>query len=79
MGVVEEPIADGVGRGRVRQVVVPPLRRQLAGDDGRAGAGAVLEDLEDVAALGVLLGAGAQSSSTSTSTRASCLPRTASG
>jgi hypothetical protein len=57
MGVVEEPIADGVGQGRVRHVVGPPLRRQLAGDDGRAGAGAVLEDLEDVAALGVLQGA----------------------
>jgi hypothetical protein len=52
MGVVEEPIADGVGQGRVHHVVVPPLRRQLAGDDGRGCGGAVLEDLEDVAALG---------------------------
>jgi len=52
--VVEEPIADGVGQGRVRHVVVPPFRRQLAGDDGRAGAGAILEDLQDVAPLGLL-------------------------
>jgi hypothetical protein len=57
VGVVEEPVAVGVGQGRVRHVVVPPLRRELARDDDRAGAGAILEDFEDVAALGVLQGA----------------------
>ena len=48
---MQEPIADGVGGGRVREVVVPLRRRELAGDDRRAGAGAVVEDFEQVAAI----------------------------
>ena len=35
----------------VAEVVVPLGRRELAGDDGGAGAVAVLQDLEQVAAL----------------------------
>ena len=56
MGVVQEPVADRVGQGRIGQVVMPLVGRQLAGDDGRAGAVAILEDLEQIAALGVLDG-----------------------
>ena len=48
VGVVENAVADGVGRGR-GEVVVPLGRRQLAGDDGRPLAGAVFEDLEEIA------------------------------
>jgi hypothetical protein len=45
VGVVEEAIADGIGQHRVAEVVVPLGRRQLAGDDRRARAVAILEDL----------------------------------
>ena len=54
MSVVQEPVADRIGQGRVAEVVVPLGRRQLAGDDGRAGAVAVLQDLEEIATLRVL-------------------------
>jgi len=47
--VVEQPIADGVGHGSLSQVIVPVLGREPAGEDGGAGAVAVLEDLEQVA------------------------------
>ena len=53
---MEEAVADGVGQGRLAEVVVPLGRRELAGDDGRAGAVAVLEDLEQVAPLLILDG-----------------------
>ena len=53
MRVVQDAVADRVGKHRIRQVVVPLGRRQLAGDDGRAIAVAVLEDLEEVSALRV--------------------------
>jgi hypothetical protein len=53
MGGVEDAIADGVGGGGVGEVVVPVLRIELAGEDRRADAVAVLEDFEQVAALGV--------------------------
>ena len=55
---MQDAIADGVGQGGVGEVVVPLGRRQLARDDGRAVAVAVLEDLEQVAAL--LVGDGRQ-------------------
>jgi hypothetical protein len=50
MRVVQDAVADRVGEHRIRKVVVP-LGRQLARDDGRAIAVAVLEDLEEVPAL----------------------------
>ena len=53
---MEDAVADGVGQGGVGEVVVPLGGRELAGDDGRAGAVAILEDLEQVAALRVLDG-----------------------
>lgn len=54
MGVVEDAVADGVGYGGVADVVVPLGSRDLAGEDGGAGAVAVLDDLEEVATLLVL-------------------------
>jgi hypothetical protein len=69
--VVEETIADRVGQGGVGEIVVPLGGRELARDDGGAGPGAVLEDLEEVAALGILPGASPQSSIRRTSRRAS--------
>jgi len=51
---VKEAVADGVGQSGVGEVVMPLGWRELAGDDGRAGAIAILEDLEEVAALLIL-------------------------
>ena len=48
MGVVEQPIADGVGHGSVSKLVIPVLDAELAGEDGGAGAVAVVEDLEQI-------------------------------
>ena len=45
MGAVDETVEDGVGDRGVAQRLVPVTDRQLAGDDGRAGARAVLDDL----------------------------------
>ena len=49
MGVVEQPIADGVGDGSLSELIVPVLDLELAGEDGGAGAVAVVEDLEQIA------------------------------
>jgi hypothetical protein len=49
---VDEAIADGVGMGGLADQVVPARDRDLAGDDGRAALGAIIEDLEQIAALG---------------------------
>src|SRR6266545_4982361 len=54
--LAEEPIADGVGQRGLPDVVVPLGRGELAGDDRGAAAIAVLENLEQVAALLVLRG-----------------------
>ena len=51
MRVVEEAIADGIGQRRIADVFVPLGGRQLAGDDRRAGAVAIFQDLEQIAAL----------------------------
>ena len=51
---MQEAVADGVGDGRLAEVVVPLGGRELARDDGRAGAVAVLQDFQEVAALLVL-------------------------
>jgi hypothetical protein len=56
VSVVQEAVTDRVGQGGVGEVVVPLGGRELAGDDGGAGAVAVLEDLEEIAALRVLHG-----------------------
>jgi len=59
VGVVEEPIEDGIGDGRLTDAGVPLVDRKLAGNDGRAGAMAIVHDLEQVIALLFLGGAGA--------------------
>jgi hypothetical protein len=51
IGVVDDAIEDGVGKGRVADDLVPALDRQLAGDDDRAGVVAVLDNLQEIAAL----------------------------
>src|SRR5438034_11514444 len=54
MGVVQQAVADRVGQGGLAEVVVPLGGWQLARDDGRVGAIAILQDLEEVAALRIL-------------------------
>jgi hypothetical protein len=47
--VVDDPVQDGVGQGRVADDLVPVVDRHLAGDDQRAGAVAILDDLQQIA------------------------------
>ena len=48
MGVVNQPIEDGVGISRVADEGVPFVDRNLAGEDGRATSVAFLEDFVEV-------------------------------
>ena len=50
---MDEPVADRVCVGRLGDVVVEALRRDLAADDRGPGAVAIVEHLEEVAAFGV--------------------------
>jgi hypothetical protein len=50
MGVVDEPVEDGVGIGGLVYGAMPGLHRKLAGDDGRRAAVSVFEDLEQIMA-----------------------------
>ena len=49
---MHDAIEDRVGEGRVAEVGVPVFDRQLAGDHRRAAADTVVEELEQIAALG---------------------------
>ena len=51
VGAVHEPVEDGVGEGRIAEVVVPMLNRKLAGDERGAGADTIVEQFEQVGAL----------------------------
>ncbi len=51
MGVVDDAVEDGIGQGRVADQVVPAIDGNLAGDQRRAAAVAVLDDLQEVVAL----------------------------
>jgi hypothetical protein len=62
MGVVDEPVEDGVGVGRVTDDLMPFIDRDLAGEEGRAAAVAFFEDLVEVAAAPASRGSRPQSS-----------------
>src|SRR5207249_11551367 len=51
MGIMHEAVEDSVGEGRIADDLVPGIDRQLAGDQRRAGAITVLDDLHEVAPL----------------------------
>ena len=51
VGIVDEPVQDGVAQGRVADDVMPAIHRHLAGDDQRPGVVAVFDDLQQVALL----------------------------
>ena len=46
MGVVDEAIEDGAGDGGIADVGAPGIDRQLGGQQRRAGAVSIFEDLE---------------------------------
>ena len=51
VGVVDEPVEDGVGDGRIGDRLVPVIDRQLAGHDGRAAVVPIVDDLQQIATL----------------------------
>jgi hypothetical protein len=53
MRAMHDTIKDGVGHRGIAHVLMPPIARQLTGDDRRPGAIAVIEDLEQVLTVSV--------------------------
>ena len=51
VGVVDEPVENGVGESRFSDTLVPEVDRILAGDQGGAGLPAVFEDFEEIVSL----------------------------
>lgn len=51
MGIVDEPVHDGVGQSGVGQGRVPALHRELADDHGGADLAAIVDDLQEVPGL----------------------------
>ena len=51
MGIVDEPVENGVGECRIADGLVPVIDRQLAGDDCRATTVAVFEDFQQIPPL----------------------------
>ncbi len=51
VGGVDDAVEDGVGERRIADDLVPTIDRQLAGDDERASVVAVLDDLQEIAAV----------------------------
>lgn len=49
---MDQAVQDGVSDGRVRDVGMPLVYRELAGDDGGPGLAAVVDDLQQVPAVG---------------------------
>src|SRR5438132_4953203 len=52
VSVVNEAIQNGVAEGGIAYDVVPVFHGDLAGDDGRSAAMAIIEDFQKIAALG---------------------------
>jgi hypothetical protein len=53
MRPVHDAIEDRVGHGRIAQVVMPAISRELTGNDRGPRAIAVVQDLQEVLALGI--------------------------
>lgn len=54
MGVVDQPVEDGIGERGVADGGVPVFDGKLAGHDGRARAVAVVEHLQQIAPVRVV-------------------------
>jgi len=51
MGVVNQAVEDGIGDGRIPDMFMPVLDRQLTGDDGRCVSVSVFNDLQKVSSF----------------------------
>ena len=51
MGAVDDAVENGVGQGRIANHLVPASDRDLACDQQRSSVAAIVDDLEQVAAL----------------------------
>ena len=51
VGAMDDAVQDRVGEGRLADQVVPTVHGELGGDQGSAATVALLDDLEQVAAL----------------------------
>jgi hypothetical protein len=48
VGVVEDPVEDGVSEGGLADDGVPVLDGELGGEDGSSAGVAIVEDLEEI-------------------------------
>jgi hypothetical protein len=53
VGVVDQAIENGIGKGGIADDLMPGIEGQLAGHEGGAPGVAVLEDFEQIASFGV--------------------------
>jgi hypothetical protein len=51
VGVVDEPVKDGIGQRRIAEVLMPMRQWELASDQGRAAIETVIQDLQQVPLL----------------------------
>jgi hypothetical protein len=54
--MMDEAVQDGIGEGGISNDIVPVLEGELAGDEGGSSFGAVFDDLQEIAALGLVQG-----------------------
>ena len=53
MGVMDQPVKDGIGDGGIADLFMPVLHGELTGDDGGGMAVSFLNDLQEVSSFGV--------------------------
>ena len=51
MGVMDDAIEDGIGSGRIADMLVPVFYGELTGDDHRGVSVAVLDDFQKVSSF----------------------------
>ena len=56
MGVMHQPITDGVGEGRIADALVPVAHGELPGQERGPGPMAIVHDLEEVSSFPVRQG-----------------------
>ncbi len=53
---MDQAVQNGIGEGGIPDDIVPVLEGELAGDEGGSSAGAVLDDLQEIAAFDLVQG-----------------------
>ena len=51
---MDQPVEDGIGESGIPDDFVPVLQGELAGDEGSSPAGAVLDNLQEIAAFSLV-------------------------